>query len=217
MERLGYVKDVDWIEFRIDVPSEVPEKMARIAEIVKKKYNLRVLKYKSGKKIKAEYGQELFRLINEAYDKLYGYSPLTPRQVDYYIDMYLSILNLDFVTVVVDGEGKLVAVGITMPSLSDALRRSRGRLFPFGWYHLLRALHGKTDTVDLMLIAVSPEYMNKGVNSLLFADLIPVFNRYGMRYAESNLELETNSSVQAQWEYFTYRQHRRRRAFRKNL
>ena len=104
-----------------------------------------------------------------------------------------------------------------MPSLSDALRRSRGRLFPFGWYHLLRALHGKTDTVDLMLIAVSPEYMNKGVNSLLFADLIPVFNLYGMRYAESNLELETNSSVQAQWEYFTYRQHRRRRAFRKNL
>ncbi len=214
MERLGMKKEVDWIEYRIDVPDGVPEKMQRIADIVKKKYNLRTLTYTSRKKLKQDYGQELFRLINEAYDGLYGYTPLTPKQIDYYIDEYLSMLRLDHVVVIVDECDRLVGVGITMPSLSRALQKSKGKLFPFGWYPLLQAIKGKTDRVDLLLVAVKPEYQNKGVNSLLFAELIPVYIKCGYRYAETNLELENNQSVQKQWEYFDRIQHRRRRVYR---
>lgn len=217
MDRLGFGKDVDWVEFRIDVPDSVPEKYQRIADLVKRRNNLKVKKYTSRKKIKQEYGQALFELINEAYDKLYGYSPLTPRQIQYYIDIYLGIINLDLVTVVTDADDKLVAIGISIQSFSEALQKSRGKLFPLGWIHLLKALRGNSDTVDLLLIAVKPEYQNKGVNALLFADLIPYYNKYGFKHAESNPELEENSKVQDQWSYFDTRQHRRRRSFRKEL
>ncbi len=217
MDRLGFEKDVDWVEFRITIPDRVPDKYQRIAEIVQKKYNLRVLKYTSRKKLKDEYGHALFELINKAYDGLYGYSPLTERQIDHYIDMYLGILRLEDVSVIVDAEDKLVGVGISMPSFSRALQKSKGRLFPFGWIHLLKALRGKVDTVDLMLIAISPEYQSKGVNALLFCDLLPGYIRNGYKWAESNIELEDNSSVQLQWQYFDYRQHRRRRAYKKAI
>lgn len=217
MERLGMVKDADWVEFRLDVPDKVPEKMQRIADIVSKKYNLRCLHYKSIKKLKKDYGQALFELINEAYANLYGYSQLSQRQIEYYIDQYLSLLRLDNLSVIVDSEGTLVGVGITMPSLSHALKKCRGRIFPFGWYHILRALKGHTDRVDLMLVAIKPEYQNKGVNAMLFADLIPSYIRLGYRYAETNLELEDNNNVQKQWEYFTRVQHRRRRSYKKTI
>lgn len=217
LEQLGYKKDSDWVEFLIDVPEKVPEKMSRIAEIVKKKYGLKVLKYTSRSRIKNEYGRALFHLINDAYDGLYEYSHLSERQIEYYIDIYLGLLNLDLVSIIVDKEGHLVGVGISMPSMSKALRKSRGKLFPFGWYHLLKGLKGKNDKVDLLLVAVKPEYQNKGVNALLFTDLIPVYQKYGFKQAESNPEMESNSKVQNQWEYFDYRQHRRRRSFYKNL
>lgn len=217
MERLGYHKDADWVEYRIEVPERVPDKMLRIAEIVRRKYGLKTLHFTSRKKIKEQYGVALFDLINEAYDKLYGYSPLTPRQINYYIDMYLGLINLDFVSVIVDSDDKLVGVGISMPSMSKALRASQGRLFPTGWYHLLKGLKGKNDVVDLMLVAIKPEYQSKGVNALLFTDLIPQYNRAGMKYAESNLELEDNSNVQNQWQYFERRLHRRRRVYKKKL
>lgn len=217
VERLGYRKDTDWVEYRITIPDKVPEKMTRISEIVMKKYDLRILKYTSGKKIKRDYGQELFRLINETYANLYGYCSLTERQIDYYVDMYLSILRLDYVSVVVDSKGKFVGVGITLPSLSAALRKSRGRLFPLGWLRLLRAIRGHNDVIDLLLIAVAPEYQSKGVNALFFYDLLNLYIKNGVKYAETNLELESNSQVQSQWEYFERRQHRRRRAFRKQL
>lgn len=217
MERMGYTKDADWIEFRVEVPDKVPEKYARIAEIVKKKYNLRVLKCTSRKKIKDEYGRELFKLINEAYDKLYGYCPLSERQIDYYISQYLDFLRLDCVSVIVDAEDKLVGVGISMPSLSQGLRKANGRIFPFGWYHILKSIKGKSDVVDLMLIAVAKEYQNKGVNAMIFADLLPIYIKSGFKFAESNIELETNENVQQQWQYFNYRQHRRRRAWKKQL
>lgn len=215
--RLGYVKDTDWVEFRITVPEKVPEKMTRIAEIVMKKYDLRILKYTSAKKIKADYGHALFDLINETYADLYGYCTLTEKQIDYYIDMYLSILRLEYVSVVVDREGRLVGVGISLPSLSEALRKSRGRLFPLGWMRILRAMKGHNDVIDLLLIAVKPEYQSKGVNSLFFYDLLNLYIKNGVKFAETNLELESNSQVQSQWEYFDRRQHRRRRAFRKQL
>lgn len=217
MERMGYVKDADWLEYRMTVPDAVPDKYMRIAEIVRKKYNLRVLKFTSRKKVKEQYGHALFNLINEAYDGLYGYSPLTERQINYYINMYLGILRLEDVCVIVDADDVLVGVGISIPSFSRALQKGRGKLFPIGWWHLLKALRGKTDIVDLLLVAVKPEYQNKGVNALLFADLLPGYIKNGYKYAESNPELEENASVQMQWQYFERRQHRRRRAFSKPL
>ena len=217
MTRMGYEKEVDWIEFRITIPDAVPEKHQRIADVVRRKFNLHTVKFTSRKKLKEKYGQALFDLINEAYDKLYGFSPLSQRQIDYYIKMYLGFLRLDNVSVIVDENEKLVGLGITMPSFSRALQKSGGKLFPFGWWHILNAMRGKTDTVDLMLIAVSSEYLNKGVNALLFADLIPAYIKNGYKWAETNPELEENSSVQLQWQYFGYRQHRRRRAFKKAL
>ncbi|MBO5268994.1 MAG: N-acetyltransferase [Muribaculaceae bacterium] len=217
MFRMGYVKDVDWVEYRMKVPDAIPEKYLRIADIVRRKYKLRNIKFTSRKKIKEQYGQPLFELINEAYKDLYGYSQLSPKQIEYYINEYLGIIRLEDVSVVVDENDALVAVGISMPSLSKALRRARGRFLPLGWYHLLRAIRGHSDVVDLLLVAVKPEYQNKGVNALLFTDLIPGYIANGYKYAESNLELEGNESVQKQWEYFERRQHRRRRAWRKEL
>lgn len=217
LESLGYKKDSDWVEFVMDVPDSIPDKYNRIADIVKKKFGLRVLKYKSRKRIKEEYGRALFHLINDAYDGLYEYSHLTERQIDYYIDIYLGLLNLDLVTLVVDKEDKLVGVGISKPSMSRALQKSHGKLLPMGWWHLLKGLKGKNDRVDLLLVAVKPEYQNKGVNALLFQDLIPYYQKYGFKWAESNPEMETNAKVQGQWEYFTNRQHRRRRSYYKNI
>lgn len=217
MERLGFVKDVDWVEYRIKIPEAIPEKHKRIADIVARKYELRSVKYTDRNKLRDNYGKALFELINEAYADLYGYSPLTKKEIDHYIKEYLGFLRLDDISIIVDKNDELVAVGISMPSLSQALRRSGGRLFPFGWYHLLRAIRGNVDVVDLLLIAVKPEYQSKGVNALLFADLIPAYNANGYKYAESNLELEGNENVQRQWEYFERRQHRRRRAWRRPL
>lgn len=217
MDRMGFKKDADWVEFRITIPEAIPDKYQRIADIVRRKFNLHTVKFTSRKKLKEKYGQALFDLINEAYDKLYGFSPLTQRQIDYYIKMYLGFLRLNDVSVIVDENENLVGLGITMPSFSRALQKSGGKLFPFGWWHILKAMKGKVDTVDLMLIAVAKEYLGKGVNALLFTDLIPGYIENGYKWAESNIELEDNSNVQKQWEYFDYRQHRRRRAYRKEL
>jgi len=217
MERMGFTKEADWVEFFVKVPDAVPEKYQRIAEIVQKRNNLKVKKYTSRKKIKEEYGVALFELINEAYDQLYGYSPLSPKQIQYYINMYLGILNLELVTVITDADDNIVAVGISIQSFSKALQKCRGRLFPFGWRHLLPVLLGKSDAVDLLLIAVKPEYQNKGVNALLFADLIPYYNKNGFEHAETNPELADNTKVQNQWEHFDYRQHRRRCTWRKSI
>lgn len=217
IERLGYRKESDWVEFIMDVPDGIPEKYARIADIVRRKYKLRNLHYTSRRRIKDEYGRALFHLINEAYDGLYEYSHLSERQIDYYISLYLDLLNLDLVSLVVDENDLLVGVGISMPSMSRALQKSRGKMLPFGWWHLLKGLKGKNDRVDLMLVAVRPEYQNKGVNALLFTDLIPKYIANGYKWAESNPEMETNAKVQGQWDYFKHRQHRRRRSYTKTL
>lgn len=217
IERLGYKKESDWVEFLMEVPDSVPERYDRIADIVKKKYDLRVLKYSNRKQIKAEYGRAIFRLVNDAYKDLYQYSKLTERQIDHYIKIYLNLLNLDLVTLVVEKTGRLIGLGIALPSMSVALQKSKGRYFPFGWYWLLKGLRGKNDRVDLLLVAVHPEYQNKGVNALMFQDLVPQFIKYGYTYAESNPEMETNAKVQSQWQYFNTRQHRRRRSYSKKL
>jgi GNAT superfamily N-acetyltransferase len=219
MERLGFTKDADWVEFKMRVPDAIPEKHKRISDIIQRKYNLKIKKYKSGKKIAHDYGQAIFELMNEAYSPLYGFSPLTQRQINQYVKMYLPMLDLRMVTLVTDADDKLVAFGISMPSLAEALQKSHGRLLPFGWYYLLKALFMKrrSKILDLLIVAVKPEYQNKGVNALLFSDLIPVYQKLGFIFAESNPELELNDKVQAQWEYFETEQHKRRRSFIKEI
>lgn len=217
MERMGFDKDAEWVEYRITVPEGIPEKHQRISDIVARKFGLKVKKFTSKKKIKEQYGRAIFDLVNEAYADLYGFVPLTDRQIEHYINIYLGVLRLDDVTLIVDSDERLVALGISMPSMSMALQKSRGRLFPFGWYHLLRAIKGHSDVVDLLLVAVKPEYQSKGVNALLFSDLIPRYIANGYKFAESNVELEGNANVQKQWEYFERRLHRRRRAWKKAL
>lgn len=217
MNALGYDKEADWVEYLVDVPDAVPDKHNRIAEIVKKKFGFRVVKFDSKKEIKEKYGRALFELVNDAYDGLYQFSPLTERQISHYIDIYLGLLDLSLVTCIVDKDDSLVGVGISMPSMSKGLQKSRGKLFPFGWYHLLKGLKGKNDKVDLLLVAIKPELQGKGVNALLFQDLIPQYIAHGYKHAESNPELEANSKVQNQWEAFPNRQHKRRRSFVKEL
>ena len=217
MERIGFVKDVDWLEFLITIPKEVPEKMARLANVMGERLNLTTIKYTDRKKLVKDYGDAIFRLINVAYDELFGYSPLTDKQIKHYIKMYLPFLPLDDLSMVIEKSTReLIGVGITIPSMSKALIKNRGRLFPMGWKPLLDAFK-KNDVVDLMLIAVKPEYQNKGVNSLIFNDLIPVFNNHGYTHAESNHELELNTKVLKQWEYFETEQHKRRRAYTKEI
>lgn len=217
MERLGFVKDADWIEMLITIPKDIPEKMVRISNLVAQRYNLTTIKYTNRKQLVADYGDAIFKLINVAYDDIFGYSPLSDKQIKHYIKMYLPFLPLKDLALAVDKDTReLIAVGISIPSMAKALIQNRGRLLPMGWKPLLHAFK-HNDVVDLMLIAVKPEFQNKGVNSLLFTDLIPCFNEYGYKYAESNRELELNSKVLKQWEYFERDQHKRRRAYTKPI
>ena len=217
IEALGFEKEADWVEFRMTIPDGIPERFQRISDIIKRKYELSTPKYTSAKKLVKDYGQAIFELINEAYSELYGFSPLTTRQINRYISIYIPVLRLDNISLIVDKDKKLIGVGIAMPSMSKALIKSRGRLFPTGWIHLLKALRRQNDIVDLLLVAVKPEFQSKGVNSLLFTDLIPCFINNGYKFAESNPELELHQKVQSQWGNFESRQHKRRRAYRKAI
>lgn len=219
LAKLGLEKATDWVEFKINIPHEIPEKMKRVGEIVQKKFGLRTVKVHSKKEIyEKNYGQRIFELINEGYKNLFGFVALTQAQIDKYVDTYLGLLNLDMISLVETEEGELVGVGITMGSLSVALQKAKGKLFPFGWYHLLKALKWKEpEGMDLLLVAVKPEYLNKGANSLLFLDMIPVAMKKGYKWAETNPELENNDAVQKQWAYFDTVQHKRRRCFKKEI
>lgn len=220
MEKLGFGKDADWIEMLMTVPKEtgMPERLSRIAEIVMKKYDLRIKKYTSARKIAKDYGQEIFKVINEAFKPLFGYSELSQKQIDQYVRMYLPVLDLKLVSLITEANGRLVAVGISMPSMSRALQKAKGKLTPLGWWHLLKALKFKKPKIlDLMLVGVLPEYQSKGVNSILFYDLLPIYISEGYDYVETNPELEENNKVQQQWIYFERRQHKRRRCFKKAI
>lgn len=218
MERLGLEKSADWVEMLIQVPTSVPERMERIAKIVTDKYGLQIKKFTSHKEIARQYGREIFSVINEAFKPLFGYSELTDRQIDQYVKTYLPFIDLKLVSLITDRDGRLICVGISMPSLSRALQKAKGRLLPFGWFHLLKAMKWKKpDTLDLMLVGVLPEYQGKGVNALLFCDLIPTYLAEGYKYVETNPELELNTKVQSQWIYFERRQHKRRRCYKKEL
>ncbi|GHS96518.1 hypothetical protein FACS189421_01710 [Bacteroidia bacterium] len=215
--KLGYEKEQDWQEFHIQIPKVIPEKHKRISELVLRKYGLKIQKFKSTKDI-WPYAKKIFELWNEAYKPLYGYSELSPKQIDYYIKMYIPMLRLEMITLVVrEADDAVVGLAITLPSLSKALQKAKGRLFPIGWIYLLKALYGKGEVVDLYIMGVLPEYQNKGVNALLFYDLIPIFNKIGFVYAETNPELEINRKMQSQWEDFESTHVKTRRAFIKHL
>lgn len=219
MERLGLSKSADWVEMKIYVPDAIPEKHRRISEIIARRYNLHIRKLKSKKDVRQSgVAHDIFRLINDAYTPLFGYSRMTERQIDQYVKMYVPVLDLRMVSIVENEQNEIVAVGISMASLSRALQKAKGRLLPFGWYHLLKALMWKRPKVlDLLLVAVRPDYQGKGVNALLFTDLIPVYKELGFEYAESNPELEMNEKVQNQWQYFKTEQHKRRRCFKADI
>lgn len=218
MERLGFEKEADWVEYKLTVPDKLPEKFVRISEIILQKYNLKIRKLKRSEIKEKNYDQKIFDLINEAYAPLYGYSKMTQGQINQYIKTYLPLIDLRMVSLVEDEAGELVAVGISMPSLSKALQKAKGKMLPFGWFHLLKALFvKKPDVLDLLLVGVKPEYQSKGVNALLFYDLVPTYQKMGFKYGESNPELELNKKVQAQWSAFESVQHKRRRAFRKSI
>ena len=217
-EAYGLTKETDWIEFRIYPPKEVPERLERISKIVMDKYKLRVDKIKSSKELVKKYGYTFFDVVDEAYQPLYNYSPLTEKQKKYYAKMYFPLLNYDFATIIVNEKDEIVGVGVGMPSLSEALRKSKGKLFPFGFIPLLKALRSKKITdFDLLLIAVRPDYQNKGVNAIFFHDQIKYFIQYGVKHVETTSILETNAKNQANFEYFEKILHKRRRAYIKEL
>ena len=223
MDRMGgWEKDNDYVEYKLYVPEEMPEKYATIAKMIQKRYNLQVKKLKRNE-IYGEngYGKKIFNVVNETFKDLYGYSKLTDRQIEQYVKMYLPMADLDLITIIEDWntpDHKVVGVGISIPSLARALQKCGGKLFPFGWWHILRALKfHKTEVVDLLLVGVLPEYRQKGANALLFYDLIPHYQRLGFKWGETHVEMETNMKVQGQWQYLNREIHKRRRCYKKNI
>lgn len=218
MERMDYVKDTDWVEYLLTAPQCLPERHARIARIVKEKFGLRVVKYTSHRKLAREQGVAIFSLLNEAYAHLYGYSALSERQIQQYIDAYLPLLDLRLVPLIFDKDDQLIGFGIVLPSLAKAFQKAGGYLFPLGWWHLLKALKwNKTQMSEMLLIAVKPEYQGKGAVTLIFEDIIPIHYSLGYRFSETNPELEDNTKVQSQWDYFERENHKRRRIYTKKL
>ena len=218
MQRLGYTKQAGWVEFRITIPDHTPERLSRIAQMVMERYNLKIRKL-SRQQIKRErYGQKFFELINQTYCDLYGYSLLTPKQIDRYVDLYLSLIDTRMLTFVENEKGELVAAGASIPSLSVALQKCNGEMLPFGWWHLLKAMFLKRpETLELLLIGVRTDYQNCGVNSLIILDLADRFREMGFKYAETNAMLESNDKIQAMWRPFDKEQHKARWIFEKTI
>ncbi len=212
MERHGYVKDADWIEFEVKVPATIPEKAERIAAIVREKRNVRVLEAKSSKDF-LPYAHELFDVLNDSFAKLYGFVKLSRRQIDLYIKQYFGFIDPDFVKILLDSDGHVAGFVIAMPSLARALQKAKGRLFPFGLLHVLKAVKGRNDRLDLYLGAIRPDLQGKGLDALLMTEMAKSSHARGLVLAETNVELETNTAVQGFWRYFESRQHKRRRCF----
>lgn len=219
MEQLpSFEKANDWIELRVKVPEVVPDKFAKITEMVRKRYGLHVHKFTRKELIDDGWGKKIFDLLNETYKDLYGFSQLSDYQISQLVNDYIKIADLNLVTGIMDGD-KLVGFGITFPSFSRALQKTNdGRFLPFGWWHLLKILKWhKTDTVDLLLIGVLPEYRSKGANALIFDDLIRQFQAYGFDWAVTGPQMESNEGVLSQWQYLESTQIRRHRCYHKEL
>ena len=214
LEALGYVKDVDWVEYEITLTNRSEQRIAKTAELVAARFNLHLLK--GGKRDLLKLAPQIFAVLDEAYRNLYGTVPLSEAQVKTYINNYFGLAIADYVPVVLDENEQVVAFGITFPSFSKALQKSKGNLFPFGFIYFLRAMK-KNDRADLYLVGVRDEYRGKGLNSLLMDQIYQTFLKNGIKYVESNPNLELNNNVQAMWKYFENHQNKRRRCFVKHL
>lgn len=218
MKKLGYVKETGWIENLITIPDALPEKYIRVAEVVKERYDLKVRKFTRRQIRKEDYGRKFFKLINETYCVLYGFSLLSDKQIDKYVDLYLSLIDARMLTFIEDKDGNLIAAGVSIPSLSRALQKCNGEIFPFGWWHLLKAMFlKKPETLDLLLIGVEPEWQSKGVVALLFMDLFQTYRKLGFKYAETNAMLEDNVKIQSMFGPFEKELHKRRWIFGKEI
>ena len=218
MESLGFKKEVDWVSFQIEVPKVVPDKFARVTQLVQKRFKLSFRKMSRRDLLEGGYGKRIFQLLNEAYSPLFGFSRLSDRQIDNFLKQYISLVDPRLITGVEDCDGRLVGIAITTHSLSHALNKSQGKLLPFGWYHLLRSLKWKREgKVDLMLIAVHPDYQGMGVNALFFADLIPIYNELGITLAETGPQLEDNLKELSQWKTLSPKTVKRRRCYHKEI
>lgn len=218
LERMGFKKEVDWVQFQIPVPAVVPDKFLRVTSLVQKRFGLSFRKFTRRDLLSGGYGKRIFQLLNLAYSPLFGFSELSDRQIDDFLKQYIPLVDPRLITGVEDKDGRLVGIAITTHSLSQALKKSRGKLFPFGWFHLLRSLKWKhEDKVELMLIAVHPDYHGMGVNALFFADLIPIYNEYGITLAETGPQLEENLKELSQWKTLNPKTVKRRRCYQKNV
>ena len=218
MKKHGFVKETGWVENRITIPEALPEKFNHVADLVHQKYNLKVLKLTSSEINKLGYGRKFFHLINKTYCNLYGFSLLSDKQIDDFVDTHLSVIDTRMLTLIEDENGELIAGGVSMPSIAEALQKCRGEMLPFGWWHLVKAMFWKrSDTVELLLIGVLPEWQRKGVVALLFQDLVKVYNELGFKYAETNAMLENNLKIQSMFDTFEKGIHKRRWVFGKEI
>ena len=215
IENQGFKKLVDWKEFEATVPKEIPARVIKFAQMIKERYQVKEFKPKNKAELN-KMGFKIFELINLAYQDLEGFIPHSERQISLFVKKYISLINPDFISVILNDSEELIGFGITMPSFSKALQKSRGRLFPFGIFHLRRAMK-INDRADLYLIAIRPDYQNKGITALIFSKIIETCIKYGIKKAETNPELESNQDVQNLWKGYEMRLHKRRRCYIKEL
>lgn len=218
MEALGFRKAVDWLQVRIQVPQEVPARYARTAQYAREQIGLRVIKLTNSDIIKGGYGKKVFDLLNTAYHSIFGFSELSERQVNDFMDKYLKLIDKKLIPVVVNDQEEIVGVAITMGCLSHAMQKAKGRLWPIGWWHLLKAMRWqREESAEMLLVAVRPDYQGLGVNALFFDDLIPIYNQYGFRWAETGPQLEDNVRELSQWKPLNPEFVKRRRCFIKEI
>lgn len=215
LETMGYEKDIDWYEFEIEVPESIPPKVQKVKDIVLSKLNVHLLNAKKASQFKP-YIRGVFDILNKGYANLYGTVELTEKQIEFYTKQYFGFIDPKYTKIMLDEHNRVVAFGIAMPSLSKALQRSKGRLFPFGFIHFLYALK-RPKMLDLYLVAVDPEYLNMGLNAVLIAEVTESAIKNGIKTAETSGELESNSKVQSFWKHFNRRHHKTRRCFIKKL
>ncbi len=215
MAALGFEKDVDWIETQITWPKELPEKIRRGADIIRRRFGYKLVKLKNLKKLD-DYVYDAFDVYNQAFNDLYGFFPVTKKVEEYYIKQMKSLVKLDYLWFVTDKEDKVIGFGLMMPSLGMANKKSKGKLLPFGWLRLMKAIK-KFDVIDFYFIAVDPKNQGQGVLTLIMEDGIKMGIRDGVKYAETGPELEENFQIQAQWKDFETRVHKRRRCYKKSI
>lgn len=218
MEQLGFEKEVDWLQIRINIPKEVPARYVRVAQYAREQFGLKVKFAKRHEVQKGEYGPKIFKLLNEAYAPIFGFSAFSQKQAQMFLDKYVPLFKMDMVPLVENDQGELVGIAVTMPSLTEALQKSHGRLWPTGWYHLVKSLKWKhEDNTEMLLVAVRPDYQGLGVNALFFDKLIPIYNKYGIKWAETGPQLEDNVRELTQWKPLHPETVKRRRCWMRKI